>query len=214
LPFWSKIYKNYLLTNIQAPCGNAGSLFLRYNKNMNWLTGGAHREAKSLISQWTDVTKRDRAGQDLVKLGADAMPALLEALQTRDANLLPLIRQVIIYIGVPALPSLTHTIQTAPPNIRVQVCDILGQINDRAVLPLLIEASQSEFFAVREGSAHALGNIKDPQSTQTLLTPNRKSVLRHVCRWGNSTSLPYSANLATCCLTIARSKFAKRRRVR
>jgi HEAT repeat protein len=151
---------------------NAGSFFLRYNKNMNWLTGGrfAQGEAKRLISHLSDSTKRERAAQDLIKLGVDAVPTLIEALQARDPNLPPLIRQVIAQMGPVAIPALTQTLRTAHPIIRTQVCEILGQIKDRAAIPPLMEAAQSEFFSVREKSAYALGNIKDPQSIQILIT--------------------------------------------
>ena len=136
---------------------------------MNWLTGGSHGEAKRLISQLTDAAKRGQAARDLVKLGADAVPTLLEALQTREPNLPPLVRQVIIQMGPVAVPTLTNALRTAHTTIRVQVCEILGQSKDRAALSALIEAAQSEFFSVRESSAYALGNIKDPQSIQTLM---------------------------------------------
>ncbi|MCJ7432367.1 MAG: hypothetical protein MUO77_02655, partial [Anaerolineales bacterium] len=72
----------------------------------NWLTGGrfAQGEAKRLISQLLDANaaKREHAAQDLVKLGAEAMHPLLEALQARDPNLPPLIKQVIARMGPPA----------------------------------------------------------------------------------------------------------------
>jgi len=137
---------------------------------MNWLTGGSSGEAKRLISQLSDSTKREHAAQDLVKLGAEAMPALLEALQARDPNLPPLIKQIIAHMGPAAIPALTQTLRAAHPTIRAQVCEILGQTKDRAAIPPLMEAAQSEFFSVREKSAYALGNIKDPQSIQILTT--------------------------------------------
>jgi HEAT repeat protein len=148
---------------------NAGNFILRYNKNMNWLTGGAQGEAKRLISQFSDSTKREHAAQDLIKLGAEAVPVLIEALQARDPNLPPLIRQVIASMGPVAIPALTQTLRTAHPVIRAQVCEILGQTKDRAAIPPLMEAAHSEFFSVREKSAYALGNIKDPQSIQILM---------------------------------------------
>ncbi len=137
---------------------------------MNWLTGGSQGEAKRLISQLSDSTKRERAAQELVKLGAEAVPTLIEALQARDPNLPPLIRQVIAHMGPATIPALTQTLRTAHPVIRAQVCEILGQTKDRAALPALMEAAQSEFFSVREKSADAFGNIKDSQSIQTLIT--------------------------------------------
>ena len=136
---------------------------------MNWFTGGPQGEAKRLVSQLTDVTKRGQAARDLVKLGADAVPALIEALQTRDPNLPLLVRQIVVQMGAVALPALTNILRTAHPTMRVQVCEILGQFKDRAALSPLTEATQSEFFSVRERSAYALGNFKDPQSFQTLI---------------------------------------------
>src|SRR3989304_87871 len=53
---------------------------------MNWLSGSKHGEAKKLIGQLADATKRERAAQDLIRMGADAVPALIEALQTRDRS--------------------------------------------------------------------------------------------------------------------------------
>ena len=51
---------------------------------MEWLTGGKLGEAKRLIAQLSDANaaKRDQAARDLIGLGADAVPPLLEALQT------------------------------------------------------------------------------------------------------------------------------------
>lgn len=139
---------------------------------MNWLTGSKQGEAKRLISQLLDANaaKHERAAQDLIKLGADAVPVLIEALQARDPSLPPLVRQVLIHIGPVAIPALTQTLRTAHPSIRVQVCEILGQTKNSAVIPPLMEAAQSEFFSVREKAAYALGNIKDPQSIQILMT--------------------------------------------
>jgi len=67
---------------------------------MDWLTGSKQGEAKRLIVQLADVTKRDRAAQDLIRLGPDAVPALIEALQTKDANLLTLYQQILARIPV------------------------------------------------------------------------------------------------------------------
>ncbi|HXQ38547.1 MAG TPA: hypothetical protein VN843_31390, partial [Anaerolineales bacterium] len=72
---------------------------------MNWLTGGKTGEAKRLITQLSDPTKRDHAAQELIRLGADAVPALVEALQTQDLKLLSLYQHVLARI-----PSMTPTL--------------------------------------------------------------------------------------------------------
>jgi HEAT repeat protein len=137
---------------------------------MDWLTGGKIGEAKRLISQLADSSKRDRSAQDLIKLGADAMPALIEALQSRDPNLPPLIGQIIIRIGSPAIPALTKILNEAHPLVRAQVCELLGQLKDRSAVPALLDALHGEFYTVRAKAATALGNIGDPKAIQSLLT--------------------------------------------
>ena len=92
---------------------------------MDWLTGGKTGEAKRLIAQLADVTKRDIAARDLIGLNADAVPALLEALQTRDLNLLAIYEQILARIPS-ASPSLIQTLQTAHPILRARVADIFA----------------------------------------------------------------------------------------
>ena len=53
---------------------------------MDWLIGSKQGEAKRLIGHLGDVTKRERAAQDLIRMGADAVPSLIEALQMLRAR--------------------------------------------------------------------------------------------------------------------------------
>jgi HEAT repeat protein len=135
---------------------------------MNWLTGSKQGEAKRLITQLGDVTKRERAAQDLIRLGPDAVPALLEALQTRDANLLPLYQQILARIPA-ATPLLIKTLKTAHPILRGRVAEIFAINKDRNAAPALLEALQGEYFTVRSRAALALGKIGEPKAIQPLL---------------------------------------------
>ena len=65
---------------------------------MDWLTGGKQGEAKRLITQLSDATKRDEAARELIGLGADAVPTLIEALQTKDSSLLPIYQHLLARI--------------------------------------------------------------------------------------------------------------------
>jgi HEAT repeat protein len=136
---------------------------------MNWLTVGRTGEAKRFISQLKDSTKREQAKQDLIKLGADAVPALLDALQSRDPNLLALYQQILIAIGPAATPALTKGMREVHPIVRERICEIFGQTKDPAAIPILIEALKSEFFNVRAKSTLALANIRDKQTIQPIL---------------------------------------------
>ena len=136
---------------------------------MNWLTGGSHTEAKRLIGQLTDLGKRERAAQDLIRLGAAAVSALMETLQARDPSLPPLAEQLLVRIGVAATPALIQALQTAHPLVRVQAADILAQTKDRSALPALLDAVRGEFYTVRAHAALALGNIGDARVIPNLL---------------------------------------------
>jgi HEAT repeat protein len=136
---------------------------------MNWLTGGRTSEAKRFISQLADLNKRDRAAQELIRLGTDAVLPLIEALQTTDASLPPLYGQILIRIGSPAIPTLTKALTTAHPLVRGRVADILGLTRDDNAVPALIDALRSEFYTVRAKAATALGDIGNPKAIEPLL---------------------------------------------
>lgn len=136
---------------------------------MNWLTGGPQTDAKKWIGQLNDPTKRERAAQELIRLGGEAAPALVETLQSRDPGLPPIARQLLAHIGSAALPALVKALQNAHPLVRIQVVDILAQIRDRAILPPLLDALQGEFFTVRARAIAVLGLIREPQTLPHLL---------------------------------------------
>src|SRR5574339_61540 len=106
---------------------------------MNWLTGSKQGEARRLVTQLGDVTKRDRAAQDLIRLGPDAVPGLLEALQTKDANLLSICQQLLARIPS-ATPLLIKALKTAHPIVRGRVAEIFGINKDPNASPALLEA--------------------------------------------------------------------------
>jgi len=137
---------------------------------MDWLTGGrfAQGEAKRLITQLSDSTKREQAARDLIGLGTDAVPPLLEALQTKDQNLLPIYEQILARIPS-ASPVLTKTLATAHPILRARVADIFSISKDKSTVPALLDALQGEYYTVRARAALALGKIGDQKAIQPLL---------------------------------------------
>ena len=121
---------------------------------MDWFIGSKQGEAKRLIAHLGDVTKRERAAQDLIRMGADAAPSLIEALQTRDLNLLSLYQQILARIPA-ATPQLIKALSTAHPIIRGRVAEVFSISRDRGAVPALLEALRGEFFTVRSRSAWA-----------------------------------------------------------
>lgn len=135
---------------------------------MNWLTGSRQGEARKLIAQLVDATKRERAAQDLIRMGADAVPSLIEALQTKDENLLPLYQQLLARIPS-ATSALIKVLSEAHPILRGRVADIFGISKDRAAIPTLLDALQGEYYTVRSRAALALGKIGDRMAMPPLL---------------------------------------------
>lgn len=125
---------------------------------MSWFTGGKQAEAKRLVTQLADSTTRDRAMQDLIRLNADALPALLEALQTRDLDLLAIYEQTLTRIPS-AAPELVKLLGTAHPILRARAAKILGLRRDKSAVPALLDALKGEFYTVRAQAAIAIGRI-------------------------------------------------------
>ncbi len=125
---------------------------------MSWFTGGKQAEAKRLVTQLADSTTRDRAMQDLIRLNADALPALLEALQTRDPDLLAIYEQTLARIPS-AAPELVKLLGTAHPILRARAAEILGLRRNKSAVPALLDALKGEFYTVRAQAAIALGRI-------------------------------------------------------
>jgi HEAT repeat protein len=136
---------------------------------MDWLTGGKTGEAKRLIAQLADVTKRDQAVQELTRFGMDAVPLLVEALQTKDLNLLPIYEQILARIPS-ATPMLTKILSSAHPIIRARAADVFSISKDKVAVPFLLDAMQGEYFTVRARAALALGKIGDKKAIQPLLS--------------------------------------------
>jgi HEAT repeat protein len=135
---------------------------------MDWFMGSKQGEAKRLIAQLGDVTKRERAAQELIRIGTDSVPPLIEALQTRDQNLLPYYQQILARIPS-SIPLLIKTLGTAHPLIRGRAAEVFGINKDRSTVPALLEALEGEYFTVRSRAALALGNIGDARAVKPLL---------------------------------------------
>jgi len=136
---------------------------------MNWLTGSKHGEARRLVRHLKDASKRGRAEAELLRLGAEGAPALIEALQTPDKRLLPLYQDVLVRMGVAATPTLTHSLLNDHPLIRGRVAEVLAQAKDPKAVPALLQALRGEFYTVRARAARALGAIGAQDAIQPLL---------------------------------------------
>jgi HEAT repeat protein len=135
---------------------------------MAWFMGSKQGEVKRLIAQLGDVTKREHAALELIHIGADSVPPLLETLQTKDQNLVPIYEQILARIPS-ATPLLIKTLSTAHPLIRGRVAEVFAISRDRSAVPALLEALEGQYFTVRSRAALALGRIGDPKAIKPML---------------------------------------------
>lgn len=135
---------------------------------MSWLIGNKQAEAKKLVAQLADAALRERAMQELIRLDADALPALLEALQTRDLNLLALYEQILTRIPS-ASAALIKALTGGHPILRARAADVLGLRKDRSAVPALLDALKGEFYTARARAAVALGRIGERTAIPALL---------------------------------------------
>jgi HEAT repeat protein len=135
---------------------------------MDWLTGGSTGEAKRLVAQLTNSTKRDRAAQELIGMGALAVPALIDSLARQDSAQGELCLRILVQIGPRAVPPLCEALAAAHPETRGRAAEILGVIKDTRAVPALLDALRGEFYTVRLKAALALGGIRDPGAIPAL----------------------------------------------
>ncbi len=135
---------------------------------MDWLTGNRSGEAKKLVSQLGDPLKRERAASQLVQIGLDSIPALIDGLSIEDQLHLEAIKKVLVRIGPAAVPALASAVTTVHPLPRGQVAEILGAIKDQRAVPALLQALGGEFFTVRARAALALGQLRDNRAIPAL----------------------------------------------
>lgn len=135
---------------------------------MDWFTNSKSSEIKKLISQLTDVTKRDLAARELIKLGEEATPILIETLQTQDVDLILALQNILARIPS-ASPQLTKTLESAHPLVRGRVAEVFSISKDKNAMTALLKAINQEYFTVRSRSAIALGHIGDSKAIPHLI---------------------------------------------
>jgi HEAT repeat protein len=139
-----------------------------YNTRMDWFSGSRQGEARRLLSQLGDTSKRERATQELIRMGAEAVPALVDALQSKDEGLLPLYQQILARIPS-ATALLVKALREAHPLTRLRAAEVFALSKDKAAIPALLEALKGEYFTVRARAAEVLGTIGEPEVLPELL---------------------------------------------
>src|SRR5258708_3616684 len=136
---------------------------------MEWLMGGPSGEIKHLVSQLDDPKKRNHAAQEILKMGAPAVPVLIQSLTATDDEASDPISELLIRLGPSAVPALCQGLTTTHPLVRCRLAWILGKIHDQSAVPALVAALKGEYFTVRAKAALALGTVGDPEAIGALV---------------------------------------------
>ncbi|MGE5251657.1 MAG: HEAT repeat domain-containing protein [Bacteroidota bacterium] len=169
---------------------------------MAWLTGSKHAQARRLISQLSDPARRDNAARELVRIGSDAIPALIEGLQSPDPALQSTLHEILKRMGPAAVPALAKTLQEAHPLHRATAAEILGILGERAAVPILLDALRGQYYTVRAAAASALGRIRDPRAKEPLVAalkdpepPVRMTAVLALAAFRDPGTFPHMADL-------------------
>ena len=166
------------------------------------MEGSAHSEVKKWVRRLSDPKKRERAKDELLRLGGEAAPALIEGLRSKASYLPSLAETLLVQIGPAATPALTTYLQCDDPELRSQCAQILAQVKDPQASTVLVKALKDQSFRVREKAAMALGEIRNPKTLPALMSvlsdpePEvRSSVLLAIGQFCDSTAFDRMADL-------------------
>lgn len=112
-----------------------------------------------------------RARREIVKLGKEAVPALLEALSAHRSSVVR--RNVALILGEigcrDAVPCLLKALGDRSHPVRCNAAIALGLIGDKRAVPLLLKKLRSTSWELRLNSAVSLGWINEPKAAEPLL---------------------------------------------
>lgn len=113
--------------------------------------------------------KVDPAIESLARLGAKAVPPLIDKFTTKSARERLTIIKILKKIGSPALPDLIDALSRPEWLVVKRVCWTLGDISDAAAVSSLIGVASHDNWQVREYCIRALGKIGDLQAVAAVI---------------------------------------------
>ena len=112
----------------------------------------------------------------IAAIGVDAVPPLIDKLNTNSARERLTINNIFKKIGSPAVPLLIEAL-SLPEDIAVQrVCASLGDLKDSSAVVPLLGVCNHPSWQVREKAADALGKIGDSQAGPAVLAAMSDSI--------------------------------------
>ena len=125
------------------------------------LGDGSWRIRKEAINLFLSLPQAINSAERIVALLYDG----------ENAGLRNAAAEILVKLGSAALPVLTRAADSPDPDVRKFILDILGDIGDRQVTPLLLRLLQSDAETnVRAAAAENLGKIRDASAVPVMLS--------------------------------------------
>ncbi len=107
------------------------------------------------------IGEREAAARALGRIGAQALPGLIERLHADDAELRQVAAGVLGTIADRrALPALVARLADSDPNVRAAAADALGQLGGADAIPALLAAVESDDEALRVTALQSLASLR------------------------------------------------------
>jgi HEAT repeat protein len=140
-----------------------------------------YRQVDSLfvIASSGEVKYRDKvepATNAIVKIGATAVPHLIDKLNTHSARERLTLIDILTKIGSPAVPKLVEALGRPQWLVVQRVCWALGDIKDAGAVEPLKQTAFHPNWQVREYSIRAIGKIGDVRGVQSIIRAFSDSV--------------------------------------
>ncbi len=112
--------------------------------------------------QDTDPKVSAKAAYALSQIGdAKAIPALIRLLDDDNPDVKTSVMEALETFGALAVPFLVNTMTHEKWQVREQVVEMFGSIQDKEAIPALITALQDEHWQIRFSAVTALGYMRD-----------------------------------------------------
>ena len=157
--------------------------------------------------------QRQQAVEQLVEIGPNALPILLEHLGTSSVQERIALNDVVPRFGHLAVPELVNLLDSPDIVARRWAAFLLGEIADPAALQPLLPLIESDDWHMRLYVAHALGRIGDPRggpALVALLGDTNPNVRRNAAIGLQEVAYPEAAAALGQALSDARSYYGAR----
>jgi HEAT repeat protein len=114
------------------------------------------------LEKYRDLAEPSK--KTLIEMGKDAVPYLLDKLDTQDAREMWTLIEILGKIGEPAVAPLIDSLKSENKDVVKLASRILGDIKDKRAVPPLIELLDKEDFNTRSYACESLGKIGDTTS--------------------------------------------------